>query len=169
MPNITEHGREVLLKVKEAILAEPYNFEMADFIAVSGAFGWGEIFEPQKNTCSTAACIAGHMVAIEQQFKSLSNLLALDNTDILIQARAILGIPRHTDADPLDPLFNACDWPSNLWSAYRKAATDAERAQVAAKAIDCYLAGGMDAADEDEEYDFDDEDEDEDEDDDEED
>lgn len=115
---ITAYFKELLLKTRQSILNLPEHFDMCEFY----------------NPCGTTACIAGWMVihdrhdgqtdSIEDLYIAEINMLIEGNSSNLV--------------DEI-PLFFDNAWPAHLKIALKLAKTAAERAAVAAEAIDWHL------------------------------
>lgn len=115
---------ELLLKVKSAILAEPLKFDMTDW------------FTPDSESpCGTAACIAGHAVAISIGAASLNEGQRYW-VDELVSIAEILGC--HWEQK--DRLCYVPQWPLNFQSRYQFADSRQERANIAADRIDFFIA-----------------------------
>lgn len=115
---------ELLLKVKAAILAEPLKFDMC----------WW-FLESDDSPCGTAACIAGHAVAIDQKFKTLKRGLKM-NDEVESLAKNALML---TEVQSFR-LFGVGYWPPEFEQKYFVANTPQEMAKVAADRIDHFIA-----------------------------
>ena len=112
--------KALLLKVKEAILAEPKNYD-------------------QNNLCGTACCIAGHAVAIAKP-KTWSRLNKEDDGALMADtAKSLLGL----DNEQYYRICNyAHSWPEPFDTKFGCATTSKQRAKIAAKRIDHFIATG---------------------------
>jgi hypothetical protein len=109
---------ELLLKVKERILAEPSQFDMRDWRRSS----------PE---CGTVACIAGWACAIAD---AEEGIVPTDYHQIESRAEILLG-------ERAIALFYASCWPDDLCFAEEDASVRSpEYAAVAAQAIDRFIA-----------------------------
>jgi hypothetical protein len=124
-------NKELLLKVKEAILASPEKFSMDDWWCGSPV----EIGKPLDiSACGTVACIAGWCVA-------LSGLPTTQSIEGL--AQAAIGIERLNGefASPFY-LFHPDWWPVDLT---KRLSSGESEAKVAADAIDRFIQGYVEA------------------------
>jgi hypothetical protein len=112
---------ELLLKVKERILAHPKALEMAT---------WG-IAVPESTHCGTLACIAGHAVHIATGRVELGR--RAERT-----AKELLGI----SPDQAFRLFFVDEWPPNFFNSYANTKDKVKAAKVAADRIDHFIATG---------------------------
>lgn len=114
---------ELLLKVKEAILADPKTYD-------------------QENWCGTACCIAGHAVAIAQPSLYLGARDGMGGGAAIVYDAANLALDLY--GYEFDKLCASGDnWPEPFASEYCEAdaAGDAgQRAAVAARRIDHFIA-----------------------------
>lgn len=132
---------KLLLKVRGAILAEPEKFRME----------WWFQEEP-KSPCGTSACIAGHVLAISRNWKTLKRGVKFykqsehpdydKENEITDEIRSIavreLGL---SDYDHnIDNLFVSTVWPYEFRDRYHNARTAKQRAKVAADRIDHFIA-----------------------------
>ena len=104
---------DLLLKVRDHILADPEHFLMRSFV--------------EKTDCGTACCIAGWAVALSDP-GGTDVLLDWDNTRIYDSAVNLLGVS--------DGLFFTAAWPSQFSSAYRRARIRGDEAGMARAAVD---------------------------------
>lgn len=111
---------ELLLKVKEAILAHPEEYNQSSF-------------------CGTAFCIAGWAVKIAhpEVFESVNKIDA-ENL-VYEKARDLLNMGFFDFEEMTDP---AGCWPPELREPYSRAETAVERAAAGAAAIDYYIERG---------------------------
>lgn len=110
-------NKELLLKVKEQILAHPEELDMAT---------WGE--------CGSPCCIAGWVVRLSDRI--LTPEFPTETEDqVDADARKALGVVDRC------PLFFWQDWPGDLRVSFLGPATPMRRAEVAAEAIDRYIEG----------------------------
>lgn len=121
-------NKELLLKIKEHILAEPKRLIMDD-VAFRGrpgerVYDGGISFEIAD--CGTAACIAGWACLLSDERPSLwygERLLRLNYPE------------KHY-------LFFASSWPTKFYHRWRNANTPQERAVIAAERIDHFIEHG---------------------------
>lgn len=126
---------ELLLKVKEQILREPRQFNMEHYF-----FTYEEGYEPDTEeekipNCGTAACIAGWAIAIAYQQNPREANQNLNSYAGPI-ARDLLELHYMQS----ERLFHTCDWPKRFKDEYFSANTNQERAEVAARRIDHFIA-----------------------------
>lgn len=116
---------KLLLKVKAAILAEPLKFDMSSYFR-----------KKQESPCGTAACIAGHSIAISRKYKKLkAGLNIIFGKNIAVKALDL-------DWYEADVLFYLSGWPSRFRQRYIKAETPEARSKAAADRIDHFIATG---------------------------
>lgn len=127
---------EMLTEIKARILAEPDAFRMDTW------------------TCGTAHCIAGWALRLADMpvinAEAQPWLQLTTNGDEPGQAAAdVLGLSMDYDGDDDDfddnvseagRLFHVTHWPEDLQERYEDATSRSERAQVAAKRIDRFIA-----------------------------
>jgi len=159
---------ELLLQIKERILAEPAQFVMGDVFLSDVGRAYedrGDIRRESIPHCGTAACIAGWAIALHEQTdpKTARTLMrkrtgpgSAATWDAL--AVSVLGLtPSARWADggkgggQRDALFFVSGWPRDLQERWDEAADGAEddpqaaletRAQIAAERIDRFIAAG---------------------------
>lgn len=121
---------KLLLKVKAAILAEPRKFDIRHWFVKS-----------DKSPCGTAACIAGHAVAIGRRYESLKSGLALVKNDWLHStAQDIADDIMELTNDQSMRLFVLRGWPNSFHDDYIKAERNMrKRARIAAARIDHFI------------------------------
>lgn len=113
---------ELLLKVKEAILAQPEMYDQDEF-------------------CESAHCIAGFAVAIaEPQTWRLLKEKADGPMQVSYAARRLLDVPDRFNWQSL--CGHAWQWPAPFDDQYAVAESSLSRAQVAAARIDHFIATG---------------------------
>ena len=117
---------ELLLRIKEHILAEPRRLLMEDvvFRGIPGEFICDGGLHFRLADCGTAACIAGWACILNNESPSLGRakrILDLDNAE----------------------LFFVLSWPSKLYTRWRHAKTPQERAVIAAERIDYFIEKSM--------------------------
>lgn len=124
---------KLLLKVRDAILADPTKFRME----------WWFQKEP-KSPCGTSACIAGHALAITKKWKTLEagtkyylDIVGFFGGEEVSQAAArAFGL----DGVSADKLFAKDLWPKSFKNRYKRAHTAKQRAKAAADRIDSFIA-----------------------------
>src|SRR5882724_5078496 len=118
-------NKELLLRIKEHILAEPRRLLMEDvvFRGIPGEFICDGGLHFRLADCGTAACIAGWACLLEEFPASLW------------RAREILGLSLYDEP----ALFFVSGWPTDLYTRWVKAETPQERATVAAERIDRFV------------------------------
>lgn len=118
-------NKELLLKVKDKILAEPDQFNMRDWF----------IYNPELYPkCGTSACIAGWVICVHDQLTPDQ----ARNTHLSVErdARLLLGL-NHLQADIL---FCDSNWPKPFRDRYTWARESSEkRASVTAEFIDWFI------------------------------
>jgi hypothetical protein len=123
-------NKDLLLKVKDAILAEPLEFDMA---------GWAlnnmrRRFE-DHHWCGTTHCIGGYALTLSG---IPSNLPGMSGNTIFQRACEALDIDSNKGAD----LFYTDDWPHNFrrdyYSGYKQD-DFAKMADAAARRIDQFI------------------------------
>lgn len=117
---------ELLLKVRDAILAEPLKFDMTS---------WFDLDE--ESPCGTVACIAGHAIAISHKWKKLKTGLryTLYPPD---EAQVLLDI---SDTQRYN-LFVYREWPNQFVVRFLASTTPLQRAKVAAARINYMIKTG---------------------------
>jgi hypothetical protein len=124
-------NKELLLKVADAIEANPKHFDMDDFL----------------DECGTTACIAGWSVSLYED----KNLPALANDyeekEIAKVARQILDVGEVRDSNEIgSALFYVCDWRNNdLRRRFHLSANRKTKAKIAAEYVRWFVAtdGGV--------------------------
>lgn len=134
---------ELLEQVKQAILAEPLQFQMGDWftdrlsrfsILTRKHYDMLDAARETIPNCGTAACIAGHtLVVIYKMNPKEAKRIPLVHS-VGAEARRLLDIKISSDT-----LFLLDCWPSELKQAYITAPTPEEQAQIAAKRIDLFI------------------------------
>lgn len=119
---------ELLLKVRDAILAEPLKFDMRDWLAQS-----------ENSPCGTTACIAGWAASIHLGHEKLSETARLFNSN---DSDDEFFPEEYLDIGPFeqDILFYKSNWPEPFRSQYLTAKNAADRARAAADRIDHFIA-----------------------------
>lgn len=127
-PSLKSANIPLLLKVRDAILAEPRKFDMFSF------------FERNKESpCGTTACIAGHAIAIDRRWSRLATGRIMDrNNSAHNEAMKTLRL-NTLDADRL---FYTMYWPNALRQQYHAATTPLAHAKVAARRINFFIRTG---------------------------
>lgn len=128
---------ELLLKVKEQILKEPLQFIMGNWFQTKH-----EIVQEPIPNCGTAACIAGWAIAIHNQMNPAKACAAVSNHEFKWHSSEFIA------DDILDPkgditvsnLFYVDRWPYQLAFDFRNSEDPVRRAQLAAQAIDMFIA-----------------------------
>lgn len=116
-------NKELLLKVRDAILAEPEHFDMEHFV--------------RRNTsCGTTACIAGWTVALSRNTTPDADETIPDSISVAWEAQSRLGLTHEQEV----ALFYADDWPEPFRAQYDDAYEPAELACIAAGRIDHFIA-----------------------------
>lgn len=108
-------NKELLLQIKERILAEPNLFSMTGYY--------------KKMDCGTSHCIAGWAVHLTEGDKGLHL------GDFHNRACTALGISYGQGHG----LFYDDEWPRELSDEYNENTDKKERAQIAARAIDRFI------------------------------
>lgn len=134
-------NKELLLRVRDEILAHPEHFDMAWWAyhpKVDGIETFEELdgeiaSDLQAHACGTSACIAGWTVLLSET--------GLESNEDYLEVAAIeaLGI----DSRSANILFFSRQWPDSLQALYRDALAtgDAkEVARAAAARIDAFIA-----------------------------
>lgn len=124
---------ELLLKVRDAILAEPLKFDMASYASKS-----------LKSPCGTTACIAGHTFAIGRHHKNLKGVLRLTTQDGCFGSRVAdtaMDLLQITEEQE-NSLFYECWWPEKFHRQYNEAKTPLQRAKAAARRINHFIKTG---------------------------
>lgn len=151
---------ELLQRVKQKILEEPAQFQMAKIFA-QYCDGHSDLPRDIPN-CGTAACIGGWAIAIA---KKLSPLRASNLAFGWIEACEVLGVSIELGRDWPRELMELGAWPEDLRGDWFQADTLEARARVAAARIDRFVASYQDAeeeasaGDDEDDEDFDTEDE----------
>lgn len=113
---LTDEQIALLEAVKPRILAEAATFDM----------------EVVFDNCGAPACIAGHLIL------AVGRATVFDLTNDLVTASGILGVDRNHQ---VVPLFYLEDWDDDLAQDYGDSfPAESERAEVAIRAIDRYIA-----------------------------
>lgn len=149
-------GVELLLKVKQELLAHPERFDMADWFWADGLPPRGtsaisermvqkllsESLDEGRPVCGSTACIAGHM-AIMGGFRDWrvdsENVLRLQNW---CRNKLFNNPEESIPFGGLIPLFYLGMWPVHLRHRYMAAVEDGNKtgcAEAAAAAIDFFL------------------------------
>jgi hypothetical protein len=138
----TEINVELLLKIKEQVLANPKHVDMDSWLRVGNSdpdslqeFGdvgfpkeW--IGDPERFTaCNTTACLAGWAVLLSPDAKDY------EGEHISFAARLFLGL----SVNQSDLLFHLSFWPTSFYEEYTQAKTPQERAQAVADRIDHFI------------------------------
>ena len=112
---------ELLLKVKEAILADPSRYD-------------------QETICASKCCIAGHAVAIAapEAWRSFIELgTSIGGPLIAKKAKQLLGL---SDARYERLCGYSSQWPKTFANKYEGSRNDRERAQIGAARIVHFIA-----------------------------
>ena len=118
---------ELLLKVKQHILAEPKRLDMEK---------WCKKLTPEEiqslpneyPQCGTIACIAGWTCVLGSSGAKFGG-------EVMYTAEELLNIPMHASYK----LFYTQHWPEEFQQKYILAKTPQERAQVTAEVIDDFI------------------------------
>jgi hypothetical protein len=134
---------ELLLKVKKQILKEPRQFGMTTWFEYSLAIP----------NCNTSACIAGWAITLGlKKSNPLEGARAIKNNfptnkgfDSLMEFAAKkvyeLSIPLlDITEEQAHRLFSEEEWPNEFYGDYANADTPQERAEIAARRIDHFIA-----------------------------
>ncbi len=129
---------KLLLEIKEKILLMPRNFKMSAFFSTILEYADKELNRIPDN-CGTTCCIAGWAISLQTEEKTpLAGKMFKYRTD---------GLNEDLGAQYLDltssqavRLFSANYWPEYFQDQYDAAETYIERAQIAAKRIDHFIA-----------------------------
>jgi hypothetical protein len=113
-------NKPLLLKVADAIEANPQHFDMSLF----------------TDDCDTTACIAGWAVFLNSRYKNFKKFLAENDYSIPTRAASALKL---TD-DQASRLFYTEGWPARKRVKYRNAPTLEAKAKVATDYIRQYVA-----------------------------
>ena len=122
-------NRELLLKIKQAILDEPKGFQMGGFKkqrihSDSVCSDYGLAWEFPR--CGTACCIAGYALTLSGKDPDREE-------NVVSTAKDLLGINNGL------VLFYVEDWPVDLKKRFLEAKTPEERALIGAERIDRFL------------------------------
>jgi hypothetical protein len=112
---------ELLLKVKEAILANPTKFSMSSWCSHPFIFAF-------ISSCDTVACIAGWTVALSGERLGVTDTIAS-------KARRLLNLSVDEKEYPFS-LFYTHNWPADL-----KVLAQEDEAKAAGIAIDRFIEG----------------------------
>lgn len=132
-------NKDLLLKAKASILAEPEHFNMYRWM--SGEKYTAENMEEAASVdltqCGTTACIGGWLIYHAFQAKRVRKSL----TPISEKASLLLGIPYdyRSPMNKADDLFVLNEWPGDLRSRYFRAKKSETRARIAAERIDRFI------------------------------
>jgi hypothetical protein len=139
-------NKELLLRVKEAILAHPEHFDMfgfmtgPKFIYESSETVIATIDDLNAGQCGTTACIAGWAVALspkDEVRKAYSHRADIGDVAAFFLGYGLDGF------DNLMPLFYDDYWPRDLKDRYRAASREEnylEMAKAAAETIERFIA-----------------------------
>lgn len=120
-------NKELLLKVKNRILANPESFDMDDWGVYGEYKGDGSL--ELKTHCGTTQCIAGHAI-VASGIKELDKPFWPDELGAEVLDISMLDARR---------LFYSFEW-GTLSDDYNGATTPEEKAQIAARRIDEFIA-----------------------------
>lgn len=127
-------NRDLLLKVKEKILAEPGQFIMEDIFATSEQIGYTSDLPREVPNCGTAACIAGWAVSLAIEANPKAGEKAWERLEV--RHTEVMGITR----ERFDTLCFVYGWPRGYADRWRSTRDLTERAKIAAQVIDLRLA-----------------------------
>jgi hypothetical protein len=125
---------KLLRKVKEHILAEPNRLQMGEWIERSepGGFVYDYDAEVTVPACGTTACIAGWTCLLGKGME----FDARGPFRISAEANKLLGV---TEEDTSD-LFYVDQWPREIGERFEESRDVHERASLAARRIDQFIA-----------------------------
>lgn len=128
---------ELLLEIKDHILVEPTRLMMDDFISRGEP---GEEFYADNGTqiypaCGTVGCIAGWACILSLNENELKHI------DPEYKGAELLGLDCDSgfSTNSARLFFTSC-WPKSLMEDYEQAGSVSERANIAAKRIDHFIA-----------------------------
>ncbi len=126
---LTKPAKELLLKAKAVILAEPRQFDMAFFFR--------RFTEWDVPNCGTTACIAGWLIAISRGMTPKEVDTSVRYQHPFFEACELLGIDEKTG----DSLFYSPKWPEPFRTDYHNLSFvyHEQRAKIAANRIDYFL------------------------------
>jgi hypothetical protein len=128
-------NKELLLKAKASILANPSHFDMSGWVNTkdwSNLWKVSALHQYSLDACGTTACIAGWIV-----YHGVKDGVITDEGELIpVAANNALELPRsYTNG-----LFFLDEWPPKLATRYRDAKRPATRARIAAERIDRFIA-----------------------------
>jgi hypothetical protein len=125
---------KLLRKVKEHILAEPNRLQMEEWIERSepGKFIYDYDAEVTVPACGTTACIAGWTCLLEKGME----FDAPDCDRIPEEASKLLGVTEEETSG----LFYVNEWPRGIGKRFEESQDIHERASLAARRIDQFIA-----------------------------
>jgi len=130
---------ELLLKVKEKILAEPSQFVMSAWFTDQSRLDIIRTNDLHRTiaNCGTAACIAGWIVTLSRgETPSIAYKVASESfSSVRSHAAVLLGVSK----EETDSLFGLQYWPQEFWVKWKAAKTIKQRAKVAADRIDNFI------------------------------
>ena len=128
---------ELLNKVKEHILKVPEVFDMEFYEAAIGEDDYGDDIFPstEEEVCNTAHCICGWAAFVDTKksfYKALKDA-GFQKWEESMYGKKLLDLPNTN-------LFHVNEWPHYLSDRYLESTDNATDAQIAAEAIDSYIA-----------------------------
>ena len=124
-------NKELLLQVRDRILAEPANFDMRCYAA------------PREDGCGTTACIAGWAIALHGGLDLGTLLERVDSNSLPeLTAACALGITFGASESQATSLFHERCWPWKFRVNYlraRECGDDNQRARAAADRINHFI------------------------------
>ena len=129
-------NKELLLKAKASILAEPEHFDMNQWISCPGMRDGEFLASKQEPDCGTTMCIGGWVAfhAVRDGAIKIKTVLSLDWGKTI--AMRVLGLNEREAA----PLFYSSRWPDDLLRRFDRASRPKTLARIAAERIDRFIA-----------------------------
>lgn len=133
---------ELLQKVADAIIAEPRQFVMTNWfverLSRDAYRSNPRIYDIPRTipNCGTAACIAGHVIAIANKMNPREASHSKSTLHVKHEAARALGI----DNELASKLFFVENWGHNFRDAYEEATTVEARAKIAYERIMFFIA-----------------------------
>lgn len=137
---------KVLRKVRKAILANPKEFVMSDWIedvkkgeVITDYLPHDQEAHFKAPACGTTACIGGHALLVTKKGRSFlkfdGNRVDYSGVDVASAARDVLDI----NEDQSSELFYTGDWPDIFQDAFAHTHSAKERVTVAANRIESFI------------------------------
>lgn len=130
---------KLLLKVKEAVLAEPKRLNMWKWLSV-----YNREENPEGPSCGTVGCISGWACVLAEKevghlktFKGAARRLEREYRYGSAEGARVIGLTENQAAE----LFAPLSWPDDLDLCDTEEGTP-EHAQIVAKGIDRFIANG---------------------------